>query len=210
MPAAVGCGEAASPGGLALGLGGRGGSPVGGRAEPKECQGDSRVRSPAGAHLAALAGRPCVSCGPWRGREAWVCLAWTGRPVRTLPESPGRLWVTAAGVRGAVAQVGEHGPFSPLLARRECPRCPTPSPGSWLRKPLLPRRVALFPSDVYCGPPKLFPPRPGRTLKYDKRGRNAMVSSLGEFGRFFPPKCISFIFDGYNRESLHCFFVEHY
>lgn len=149
MPAAIGYGEAASPGGLALGLGGRGGSPVGGRAEPRECQGDSRVRSPAGAHLAALAGRPCVSCGPWRGREAWVCLAWTGRPVRTLPESPGRLWVTAAGVRGAVAQVGEHGPFSPLLARRECPRCPTPSPGSWLRKPLLPRRVALFPSDVY-------------------------------------------------------------
>lgn len=114
MPAAIGYGEAASPGGLALGLGGRGGSPVGGRAEPKECQGDSRVRSPAGAHLAALAGRPCVSCGPWRGREAWVCLAWTGRPVRTLPESPGRLWVTAAGVRGQWPKWASTAPSAPF------------------------------------------------------------------------------------------------
>ena len=80
-----------------------------------------------------------------RGREAWVCL----EPVRTLPESPGRLRLTAAGVWGQRPKWTSTAPSAPFLPDENARCARLQAPGFWLRKPLLPRRVALFLSDVY-------------------------------------------------------------
>ena len=98
-------------------------NPGTGRAEPRGCQGGAQGRSPAGAHLAASARRLCA-------REGGVGLSGAcPDPSRVAWPAP----VDSGGSVGAAAQVDEHGPFSSLSARRECPMCP--APGSWVLAP---------------------------------------------------------------------------
>lgn len=148
------------------------GEPGPGRAEPKGGRGNARGRSPAGAHLAAVrraSVRPVA--GP-RGR---------GRGL--VPESPGRLRVTAAGVCGQRPKwTSTVPPFSPLRPLRGCPMCPTGAQGPGSESPVLSRRVALFPSAIHGGPQKCLHRDLGSRRNVTKGA--AMILSFRRIWRF--------------------------